>query len=358
MSKTPPPLFRPAAVAAQGSHWTGKIVLARPVPAKLAAAVAVAITLAGAAFLTWGEYTPKKRVTGQLVPVAGSVRVVAPGYGRVARRLAEDDAQVAAGQPLFQLDARTDSEPRIDRLLAERHRTIEQEISARKQAIALQQQQVQRLRDKLARYRQLQKRGFVSAATLDDLAGELAAQAAQTEGLKANLLTIERDRATLDQERAERSGRNGLKVLAPVGGTVTAITVEPGQTVQAGMVLATVLPAGSRLEARLMVPTSAAGFIERGQKVLLRVDAFPYQKFGQVPGVVARVERAPLSEGEASGPLYRVTVRLDQQAVTAYGKARPFEAGMTVQAEILQDRRRLIEWIFDPLTSAAKGLRP
>ena len=50
-------------------------------------------------------------------------------------------------------------------------------------------------------------------------------------------------------------------------------------------------------------------------------------------------------------PVYRVTVRLPRQAVQAYGQAMPLQAGMVLDADIRIDRRRLIEWVFDPLLS-------
>jgi membrane fusion protein len=78
--------------------------------------------------------------------------------------------------------------------------------------------------------------------------------------------------------------------------------------VAGGAQLATVLPAGSQLEARLMVPSRAIAFVEVGQQALLLIDAFPYPKFGQVPATVASVEQAPISDSDVgSAPLYRVT---------------------------------------------------
>jgi membrane fusion protein len=98
--------------------------------------------------------------------------------------------------------------------------------------------------------------------------------------------------------------------------------------------------------------------------VLLRYQAFPYQKFGLQGGQVVQVSRSPLqaselagvplpkSEGEAE-PLYRITVTLDKQAVAAYGREQALAPGMQLEADVLLDRRRLIEWIFEPLLGLA-----
>ena len=95
------------------------------------------------------------------------------------------------------------------------------------------------------------------------------------------------------------------------------------------------------------------------QTVLLRYEAYPYQKFGHQVGHVMQVSRTPLPASELGGlpvaaaqePLYRITVSLDQQAVQAYGRAQSLSPGMQLEADVLLDRRRLIEWIFEPVLS-------
>jgi membrane fusion protein len=96
--------------------------------------------------------------------------------------------------------------------------------------------------------------------------------------------------------------------------------------------------------------------------VVLRYQAYPYQKFGHQPGKVLQVSKTPLQASELSGlplagaanePLYRITVALEQQAVLAYGREQPLAAGMQLEADVLLDRRRLIEWIFEPLIGVA-----
>lgn len=146
----------------------------------------------------------------------------------------------------------------------------------------------------------------------------------------------------------------------PTDGLVTAIALDEGQSVAPGAALATIIPKGSVLEAHLLVPSNAVGFIKAGQQVRLRIDSFPYQKFGQVAGTVIRVDDSPINDAQPNvsstgGPVFRIRVRLVQQSVAAYGVQRPFKAGVTLEADILQDRRRVIEWVIDPLISAAKG---
>ena len=105
--------------------------------------------------------------------------------------------------------------------------------------------------------------------------------------------------------------------------------------------------------------------VRPGQRVLLRYDAYPYQKFGHYEGTVTSVSRATVSPGELAGlpaateagglaadagePVYRVTVALDRQTANAYGAPAALQPGMTVQADVLIESRRVWEWVLDPL---------
>ena len=145
---------------------------------------------------------------------------------------------------------------------------------------------------------------------------------------------------------------------APVAGLVANRLVEPGQAVQAGQPLLTLLPAGSHLRAQLFVPSRAVGFIEPGDKVLLRYQAFPYQKFGHHEGVVRRVSRSavPGAGGQGAEPFYRVLVDIHRQSITAYGREEPLRPGMLLEADIMGEHRKLYEWVLEPLYSVTGRL--
>jgi membrane fusion protein len=139
------------------------------------------------------------------------------------------------------------------------------------------------------------------------------------------------------------------------------VLVEPGQMVVAGMPLATLIPEGSRLEVHLFAASRSIGFVRAGQEVLVRYLAYPHQKFGAYRARVLAVSRNAMAAGElgfvppdgSREPLYRIKAALESQSVLAYGRPQPLQAGMQVEADILLDRRRLIEWIFEPLLSLA-----
>ena len=102
---------------------------------------------------------------------------------------------------------------------------------------------------------------------------------------------------------AEQERRDRLEIVSPVGGVVTTIAYSPGQTVEPGTRMATVLPSGSELVACLLIPSRAVGFVEVGQTTQLRISAYLYQKFGQVEGHVAQVDQSPIAAASAGSGL-------------------------------------------------------
>lgn len=185
----------------------------------------------------------------------------------------------------------------------------------------------------------------------------LRAQTAQGE--------IDRDLAALAQQSAENEARQRIVVRAPQDGVVSGVLAVPGQAVSPAVALASLLPADAKLQAHLFAPSSAVGFVRAHQPVQLRYQAFPYQKFGHQLGEVAQVSRSPLQASELAGlalpaalsgggePLYRITVALDRQSVSAYGQPQALSPGMQLEADVLLDRRRLIEWLFEPVLGIA-----
>jgi membrane fusion protein len=252
----------------------------------------------------------------------------------------------------------------------------------------------------LARFERLSATGFMSSAQTDSKREELLSLQAQQQALSRNKAALQRERATLAaqidevrlqaqaeaselakgrallaQESAEHQARTQTLVTAPVAGTITAVAAQTGQNLSGGALLATLLPAdahghASALEAHFYATTRQAGFVEKGQAVLLRYSAYPYQKFGMGRGEVIEVSRSPYVVQElpthiaatlaglaqAGDPVYRVTVRIKDQAVQAYGQAHTLKAGMLAEADIVQDTRKLWEWALEPIFSVSGKL--
>ncbi|MGZ5582249.1 MAG: HlyD family secretion protein [Usitatibacter sp.] len=410
-------LFRTESEEARSRAWLGKIVLVRPVSFALLTVIALGIAVALAAFFILGEYTRKARVAGIVSPAAGVVRVIAPQSGVVEAIRISEGASVSKDAPMMRLaDGRAggsthDVGSAIAAQLIERRRALAHQrefttaamiteqgsLAHRQSALAKelaqldteifsQAQRAMLAQDGLRRAYRLEGIGFLSAAGLDKERDSALDQESRLEAARRTRLALARDlaavefdiasararanaqlasldvqRAALDQEGIERGLQYRAEIVAPSSGIVATVLVEPGQTVTSGTPLATIIPSHARLEAHLYAPSRSIGFVRAGQVVLLRYLSYPHQKFGSHKARVLAVSRNPMPPNElgftpidgSREPLYRIKVALDEQSITAYGKQEPLQAGMQVEADILLDRRRLIEWIFEPLLSLA-----
>jgi membrane fusion protein len=409
------PLFRSESESARASAWLGRILLIRPLSFTFLTIVAAFFALSLATFFVFGEYTRKSRVAGVLAPTQGVLRIIAPQGGKVVAAYVREGDAVEAEAPLFviadtratrgaeevsesvavRIEARREALQRQrahilaaleseQTALIQRSAGISREIDQLDAEIAAQESRVSLSDYGLERAKRLEGVGFLSRAARDREEQAKLEQVSRVEALRrtrlalsrefaaveheigtarsrahAQLAALDQQRASIDQEHVERDAQFHATLVAPISGTMGAILVDPGQTITAGMTLATVIPAEATLEAHLFTPSRSIGFVRDGQEVLLRFLAYPYQKFGSHRAQVVAISRNPLPPGEmgftpADGsrePLYRIKASLDSQTVIAYGKPQALQAGMQVEADIRLDRRRLIEWIFEPLLS-------
>ena len=410
-------IFRREALQSQQASWIGEIQLVRPLSLALLTGGVVLSVLAVGAFLALGEYTRKVHVSGGLVPDRGVIRLVPPQAAVVLERRVAEGAHVRAGDVLFVLSLDRaavggDTQATVQRTLAERQKSLadaglQQQALLASQSAALERRRADLLRDRggleaeaalltqrialaqqaQARLESLRGDNFVSAAQVqaktEELLGlqaqrqaqerqrsaherDIAAVEAQRRELPlqvgARLGEIERERAELAQKSAESEARRSLVVRAPQDGVVSAVLASPGETVTAATALASLVPAGSVLQAHLYAPSSAVGFLRAQQPVLLRYHAFAYQKFGHQQGRIEQVSLAPLQAAELAGqpwagasrePMYRITVALDRQQVPAYGVLQPLAPGMQLDADVPIERRKLYEWLFEPVLGMA-----
>jgi membrane fusion protein len=404
-------LFRQEAIDAQREKLLGQVSIARPLPAWVFTALALGFAALIVGFTFWGEYTRRERVDGFLAPDAGAAQILAPEAGTLVELMVGEGERVHGGMPIARLSleratasgatsadlvkrelaqrlASLDTEKAGVLLLAERQkdqlrRRLADLRTERAQAdaeIALQTRRVASARDDLARTQQLVKDGFVSDTAVTAKQNEHLDQQVKLETLRRSRAAIDRElsgaegelpavdlraqqqldqldreRGQLRQNLVQEESRRETVIRAPIAGTVTNIAVSRGASLAADAPLATVLPAGSGLEARLLVPTRAIGFIQPGNEVVLRYDAFPFQRFGQYRGKVQNISRTVWSPGEKVGPMtvrepaYRIDVGLERQTVVAGGQEVPLRPGMLVSADILLEKRTVFEWIFEPV---------
>ncbi|WP_349497294.1 HlyD family secretion protein [Trinickia caryophylli] len=276
---------------------------------------------------------------------------------------------------------------------AERETVMAKLVSLRTERARIEDQlatQSERLKiaaDDVTRYERLHGQDYISTDQLHQRKTDLLEQKSKSLGLQRergrllqslketanelegldlkqqNLLAqIERSVIDIEETMIESQARREVAIPAPRSGIVTAVIAEAGQAVGLGRPLASIVPDGAVWQVHLFVPSAAIGFVHIGDHVRVRYRAYPFQKFGHYGARVASIARTALSANElwTSAPpaadgkaFYRVTATLDQQTVVAYGKPQSLQAGMALEADILQESRRLYEWVFQPLYGVA-----
>jgi membrane fusion protein len=167
--------------------------------------------------------------------------------------------------------------------------------------------------------------------------------------------------AQLEESRTALQATSSYAVRSPVSGQITALQGNVGQSLQPSAPIVVIMPDNAELMAILLAPTRSAGFLKPGQDVNLLVDAFPYQKFGIQSGRVSEISETPYRPGELDAPVafdqpvYQIKVALNKATVAAYGEEVPLKPGMTLQGDIVTDRRSLVEWMLDPLFSLRRS---
>lgn len=356
-------LYRREALDAQTAAPYGKIVLIQPPSLVILTVMAVTFSIGIALLFFFGSYTRHSTVSGQLLPDAGLIKIYSPITGVVLERHVQENQQVKPGDVLFvvsgerSLGAGEEDRSNSQNITsasrskppASKSVELRRQLDLLDQQIDTQQSRLGISRKTIQSYEALVAKKFVSRELLQQKQAEYLEQ-------KSQLQTLQRERLSLSHELDMQY----LVVTATQAGTATALTADVGQTADSQKPLLCIVPANSKLHAELLAPSRAIGFVHAGDRVSLRYQAYPYQKFGRYGGTVSFVSKTalPPTEGAIYGvptaggePSYEIRVELDQQSVEVYGRQQSLQSGMTVEADLLQDRRRLYEWALDPLFS-------
>ncbi|MCF2908537.1 HlyD family type I secretion periplasmic adaptor subunit [Pseudoalteromonas sp. DL2-H2.2] len=198
----------------------------------------------------------------------------------------------------------------------------------------------------------------IELATIETLQATIKATQQEQETLKAALIrTAQAELNQLQQELVNAQQElaksqfllNQNKLYAPVSGTVEALALSTlGEVVTPAQQLLTIVPAEDELivEARLL--NKDIGFTYRGQIVEVKIDSFPFTRYGIVEGEVLDVSTDAV-EDEQLGLYFPVKVAINQQTIQVDGRVVPLSAGMSVSAEVKTGQRRIIEFLLSPV---------
>ena len=412
-------LFRKESLDANKTKVLGPVALYCPPFRWLIVAMVCALTIALVGFCSLGSYTKRETAKGVLTPETGIMTITAMTAGTVTalpvregrgikkgERIATVSSEISTArygqtreaiarqlesqsqgvtQQLTNLEQRNvetlKSLQERSSLLAQQTTELDTIYRQRQRQIALSQKQVDKMTAMRAegyasntQVEQQESELLDAKVRLQDVARqriEIRQQHAQTrQQLREQPLTyfqqkndLQQKLSDITQSMMENESRRSVDLRAPEQGTVSAVLVKPGQIVSAGQTIAMLLPDNAHLQARILLSSRAIGFIQSGQRVVLRYESFPWQKFGQHSGAVSEISTSPLSPQEVASltgntqiqePLYQVKVTLDSQSVQAYGKQFALRPGSALDADFIVDKRRIYEWVLEPLNALGK----
>jgi membrane fusion protein len=396
-------LFRTEVIEARRHRLAGTVIAAVPPSSRLYTWIVATVAVIALAVLLFASYASTANVRGVVAYDAGIARVTSNVSGDVRALLVKPGAEVAAGAALIALStaqgtrglatqlAQVDSQiGEIDRqvtLAATTEATDEQALRQQRAALidsvaslsrqrSIADSQIRLGTQGVGRYVRLARQGAGTQRQVDDARSDLLSHRAAQESLGERLIDargkiaaigiqleqrrLEGDkarslllaqRAALIGQREDLQRADHIVIAAPVSGNVSDISAEIGQHVLPNGSLATIVPRGSRIETWLYAPSNAIGFVQPGQRVRLRFDAYPYQKYGWGSGTVLAISRSAIDPANVdvairpAEPAFRVRVSIDSMGAIPMPRdsLRP---GMTVSADLVLRHRPLWALLF------------
>lgn len=310
------------------------------------------------------------RARAMLAAMAGNQLALGTIPEVSAIRLA-DEARLLEGE--FQ-----EYQARLNRLSAEIERR-QAELRTTREMVAKLAQTAPMARSRAEDYKGLVQQNFVSRhgflekeQAAIELERDLSTQKARQEEIQATLVESTRQReslvaetrrailAQLHEAEARASGlgqevvkardRNRhMRLTAPVGGTVQQLAVHTvGGVVTPAQPLLVVVPEDHTLEVEAMLQNKDVGFVHVGQPVEIKVETFPFTKYGVIPGEVVQVSSDAIQD-EKLGLYYAARVRMGSTVMRVDGRTVNLSPGMAVTAEVKTGQRQVIEYFLSPL---------
>lgn len=412
-------LFRKESIDAKKTRWTGTIIISRPFSFTFLTIFALCIGLIIIFFSIWGTYTKRSTVQGQLVPATGLVQVYSSAQGTIAKKNIYEGQFVKQGDILYvisttnygeqgdisvALTQQTELKEQSIRneimkmaLIHQKERenilnqisSIDENLNKIKNLLVTQENRIRLADNNQKRYEVALNQNATSFEEYEARKIDYLNQVSQYESLQREKITfekqlkeqkinieglqsrqdneieqLERLLSNNEQELIELQSRKSIAIQAHASGIISTVNAEVGQFVDLSKPLLTILPKNTQLIAQLYVPSRAIGFVKSGDQVLLRYQAYPYQKFGHAKAKILSVAKTAVASQDLktigtispqeqinNEPVYLVRVELEKQTVRAYGKNMPLQTGMILEGDIMHETRKLYEWVLEPLFS-------
>lgn len=139
------------------------------------------------------------------------------------------------------------------------------------------------------------------------------------------------------------------QLTAPVAGVVQQLAVHTaGGVVTPAQALLVIVPDSAEVVAEVALENKDIGFVRPGQQAAMKVESFPFTRYGTLPATVVRTTQDAVVD-DKRGPIFPALLRLQTAEMDIDGRRVRLTPGMAVSAEIKTGRRRVIEYLLSPL---------
>jgi hemolysin D len=236
-------------------------------------------------------------------------------------------------------------------LITERAKSIsdllKKDLIPRSQWLELEQERIEQVQERKV---QKSNTSMVDSA-IANIDQRQAAQKAEFEKtLLTELSDIENRITAFDQEMVKADNRVTLRNLqSPVTGTVHQLAIHTiGGVVTPAQELMHIIPHDDPVEVEAWLPNKDIGFVNKGQKAAIKVETFPFTKYGLVDAEILNVSNDATPD-ENLGLVYAMRVKMYQTTMQVKDKIINLSPGMAVTVEVNLGKRRLIEFLLSPL---------
>ena len=303
-------------------------------------------------------------VPGTLRPISGTRDILAPVTANLQKVNVSEGQYVVSGQELAAYDTKS-SILRKSGLLEQlkfSKKSLAQNLNLKSTERRILLRNISFSEDIIKRYKELTDQGASSEINL-------LSQEKQLEDTRSQLIRLDQQSEELrlqynEKIRSIESELSQIQILldnsvvkAPITGTVFELEANPNQVVTLGQSLMKIIP-NDAAKARVFVSNQDIGFVTLNQESQVRVDAYPFTKFGDLKGKVSSIA-ADVLEPDSINPTYRfpVIITLDSPVLRSRGRELPLKPGMSVQANLRLREKRLISIVTDMFSRNVEGLK-
>ncbi|WP_329906695.1 HlyD family secretion protein [Serratia quinivorans] len=410
-------MFRKDAIENRKMKWRGRAILLPGIPLWLVALASAFFIVAFLTFTIAGNYIRRVNVSGEITTWPRAVNIYSGVQGFVVKQFVTEGNKIKKGDPIYQLDIskstrsgvvsdnqRRDIENQLDRVdkiisrletskkttldtLGKQRLQYSQALKNSSEIINRAEEGIKIMKDNMESYRSYRSKGLINKDQLTSqvalyyqqqnnllsLSGQNEQNILQITSLESQIQTqevefdnriyqMELQRYELQKELVNTDAGGEIIIRAQSDGKIDSMSVTVGQMVNSGDSLLQITPNNiNNYYLILWVPNDAVPYISVGDKVNVRYEAFPAEKFGQFSATVAKISKTPASPQEmltyqgapqnppgASIPYYKVIVKPEKQVITYDGKSLSLENGMKAQSTLFLEKRRIYQWMLSP----------